>query len=114
MNESKHSYTISEADMMERLTKIGIEVQIIRELIKDNITEPLMEEETFVDVCEYYTTLYRLEALLFNIIDENYYDKKDSIYHISNKQKMYSTVFLQSLYEIKKALQEQNISLHLH
>jgi len=114
MSDDEYLYTVSEADMVERLTTIGTEIQVTRELIKDNIAEPQIEEEAFVDICEYYTTLYRLETLLFNIIDESHYDKKDSLYHISKKQRTYLIVFLRSLHTIKEALQGQNISLCLH
>ena len=114
MNKSKHLYVVSEADIAERLVMISAEIQIIRELIKDNIIEPLLEEETFIEICEHYTTLYRVEALLYNIIDESYYDKKDYTYHLSEKQKTHLVVFLQSLYATKEILQEQNISLYLH
>ena len=115
MSKSKRPYTVSEGDIMKRLTMIGAETQVTRELIKDNIVESsLMEEETFVNICEHYVTSYRLETLLFKIIDENHYDKKGAVYHVSDMQKTYLMVFIEAIHASKDALQEQNISLHLH
>ena len=114
MSESNNSYTVTEADVVERLTMIGVEMQITKDWIQESITKSPLEEEIFVDICEYYTTLYRLEAVLFEIIDYGDYDKDGGVYCLSMKQKTYLMVFLHTLYAIRDTLLRQNISLRLH
>ena len=114
MSESNNSYTVTEADVVERLTMIGVEMQITKDWMQESITKSLLEEEIFVDICEYYTTLYRLEAVLFEIIDYGDYDKDGGVYYLSMKQKTHLMVFLHTLYAIRDTLLRQNISLRLH
>jgi hypothetical protein len=113
--KKKATYVITESDIVERLTMIGVEIQIIKNLMEERISDsPIEDEEAFVNLCEYYSTLYRLESILFQVIDDSYFDEDDSAYHVSDKQKMYLSIFLRSLYSMKETLLGQNVSIRLH
>jgi hypothetical protein len=118
MSEKKQKdtlYAIEEEIFIGYFFVVDMGRKICRLIITDILKSDKKAEDEFSLVCEYYSILYHIEAILEDIEKAAAFDEEKAQYLVGRSKGARLVIFLNSLLGVQSELvQKYNISLALH